>query len=118
MNGVDPNWLSVAVAAISAIGALGYLQYVLHRYARAADETARTTLGTRVTALEVTVAALRDELHGGYVRTPELRDLRTDMRADFDRVFDRLNGISREMSEMVGRLGGRTVRAVAAGGSE
>ena len=60
-----------------------------------------------IAAIKATLADTRTELHRDYVHRDQLTELQHKMDGDFANTFGRLDGLSRDLNQLIGRLAER-----------
>ena len=60
-----------------------------------------------IVTLKSTLADTRTELHRDYVHKDQLTELQHKMDGDFSSTFGRLDGLSRDLNQLIGRLAER-----------
>lgn len=103
------NDLNLIVAVVAIVGlVVSFFQWhVSQNYRRLDqrfDEWAEkvATVEKVVAKQEQVMERTRDELHRDYVTSKVLTDMRHEIRQDFDNVFKRLTGVSRDIERLIG----------------
>jgi uncharacterized protein YdcH (DUF465 family) len=104
-------WLLGGVVGVVGVG-VAFWQASAQHTGRLIDRTNGRVdaLEARQLKCEERSAELKDELHREYPRRDALDALRTEIRADFEKVFDRLNQLAQQMSRYAGRADARDAR--------
>lgn len=66
-----------------------------------------TNHGVDIAAIKATLADTRTELHRDYVHRDQLTELQHKIDRDFVSTFGRLDGLSRDLNQLIGRLAER-----------
>lgn len=108
------NWANVTAVIAGSGVIIGFFQWHVNQNYRRLTEQIRDAIGRQekielaLETVESRIEETRDELHLDYVRNSQVRAIQKEIKRDFESVFQKLSGMSRGLSEIIGELRGRS----------
>ncbi len=105
------NTIAVVVAVVGII--VSFFQWHVNQNYKRLNDQIKDAIGRQekieeaLEILERRMEATRDEMHCDYVRDTQMETISKEMKRDMENVFQRLTGLSRAVSEVIGELRAR-----------
>lgn len=104
------EWSNIAVIVAGVGLVVSFFQWHVNQNYRRLQEQIRDAIGRQASIedelknLGERMEATREEMHRDFVRTGQLRDANREIKHELENVFEKLSGLSRALSEIIGEL--------------